>query len=185
MNIFQWKIEIFVINWNKERYDYLLATLLSNVQGVTQCNTASLWHGCMPGRMYHPTTLWTSASCFKTEWIPARLGKAWPGNDRVTIYLGYRHENDFLRYRISVYKEETISYNVTARYPAIIGHIECRLAASRYKKLQKLAMRYNWYFSCSRYTCIFQYVFILTFMKVHFKTFLSFFFFKKVIKIIF
>lgn len=62
--------------------------------------------------------------------MPARLRKAWPGNSRVTIYLEYGLENDFLRYRISVYEEATFSYNVTARYLTIIGHVECRLAAS-------------------------------------------------------
>lgn len=36
------------------------------------------------------------------EWMPARLGKAWPPRGRVMIYLAFGLENDFLRYRIAV-----------------------------------------------------------------------------------
>lgn len=68
--------------------------------------------------MYHPVaTLWTFAESLflfverdaspilrSGEWMPARLGKAWPsrhgGNSRVMIYLAFGLENDFPRYRI-------------------------------------------------------------------------------------
>lgn len=64
------------------------------------------------------------------EWMPARLGKAWPprgGNGRVMIYLAFGLENDFLRYRIAV---------VCQKEDASSGF-------SRYRDSHKRAVRYE------------------------------------------